>query len=57
MPRINALEGRVFGDVGTYDKIKAKAGRAADFARLAKTVAADLGDKAQAAAIINETRA
>lgn len=37
-----------------YDKIKAKAGRAADFARLAKTVAADLGDKAQAAAIISE---
>lgn len=37
-----------------YDKIKAKAGRAADFARLARTVAADLGDKTQAAAIISE---
>ena len=37
-----------------YDKIKTKAGRAADFARLAKTIAADLGDKAQAAAVISE---
>jgi len=37
-----------------FDKIKGKAGRAADFARLAKTIASDLGDKAQAAAIINE---
>lgn len=37
-----------------YDKIKTKAGRAADFARLAKTVAADLSDKAQAVAIIGE---
>jgi hypothetical protein len=37
-----------------YDKIKGKAGRAADFARLAKAIAADLGDKAKAAAIIAE---
>ncbi|MFZ5483439.1 MAG: hypothetical protein ACOZB0_04340 [Pseudomonadota bacterium] len=37
-----------------YDKIKTKAGRAADFARLAKTVAADLGDKTLAATIIHE---
>ncbi len=37
-----------------YDKIKAKAGRAADYARLAKRVAADLGDTAKAAAIIAE---
>ncbi len=37
-----------------YDKIKTKAGRAADFGRLARTIATDLGDKAQAAAIINE---
>ncbi|MDR3394732.1 MAG: hypothetical protein P4L70_06995 [Parasulfuritortus sp.] len=37
-----------------YDKIKTKAGRAADFGRLARTIAADLGDKTQAAAIINE---
>jgi hypothetical protein len=37
-----------------YDKIKGKAGRAADFARLAKTIAADLGDSAQAVAVINE---
>jgi hypothetical protein len=37
-----------------YDKIKTKAGRASDFARLAKTVAADLGDKAKAAAVISE---
>ncbi len=37
-----------------YDKIKTKAGRAADFARLARTIAADLGDKAKAAAIIAE---
>jgi tetratricopeptide (TPR) repeat protein len=37
-----------------YDKIKTKAGRAADFGRLARTIAADLGDKAQAAQIINE---
>jgi len=37
-----------------YDKIKTKAGRAADFARLAKAIAADLGDKARAAAIIHE---
>lgn len=37
-----------------FDKIKAKAGRAADFARLAKTIATDLGDKARAAAIIAE---
>lgn len=37
-----------------YDKIKSKASRAADFARLAKTIAADLGDKAKAAAIIAE---
>jgi hypothetical protein len=43
-----ALAGQIF------DKIKGKAGRAADFARLAKTVAGDLGDKAQAVAIINE---
>jgi hypothetical protein len=43
-----ALAGQIF------DKIKGKAGRAADFTRLAKTIAADLGDKAQAAAIINE---
>ncbi len=44
----SALAGQI------YDKIKGKAGRAADFARLAKTVAADLGDKDQAVAIINE---
>ena len=37
-----------------YDKIKTKASRAADFARLAKAIAADLGDKAKAAAIIAE---
>jgi hypothetical protein len=37
-----------------YDKIKGKAGRAADFARLAKTIAADLGDKAKAVETINE---
>ncbi len=37
-----------------YDKIKAKAGRAADYARLARTVAAELGDKAKAAALIQE---
>ena len=43
-----ALAGQIF------DKIKTKAGRAADFARLAKTVATDLGDKAQAAQIIAE---
>lgn len=36
------------------DKIKAKCGRAADFARLAKTVADQLGDTAQAVALINE---
>ena len=37
-----------------FEKIKGKAGRAADFARLAKTVATDLGDKGQAASIISE---
>ncbi len=37
-----------------FDKIKSKAGRAADFARLARTIAADLGDKAKAAATIQE---
>ncbi len=37
-----------------YDKIKAKAGRAADFARLAKSIAQDLGDKVKAAAVIQE---
>lgn len=37
-----------------YDKIKSKAGRAGDFARLAKSIAQDLGDKAKAAAVINE---
>jgi len=37
-----------------FDKIKGKAGRAADFARLARTVAADLGDKTQAVAILQE---
>lgn len=37
-----------------FDKIKTKAGRASDFARLAKTIAADLGDKAAAAAVIGE---
>jgi hypothetical protein len=37
-----------------YDKIKTKVGRAGDFARLAKTIAADLGDKAKAVAIIQE---
>jgi len=37
-----------------FEKIKGKAGRAADFARLAKTVATDLGDKAKAVAIIEE---
>ncbi len=35
----NALAGQI------YDKIKSKCGRAADFGRLAKTIAADLGDK------------
>jgi len=40
------------GDI--FEKIKGKCGRAADFARLAKTVAADLGDKAKAVAIIDE---
>ena len=35
-----------------FDKIKSKAGRAADFARLARTIATELGDKAQAAAVI-----
>ncbi len=43
-----ALAGQIF------DKIKGKAGRAADFARLAKTVAGDLGDKVQAVAVIQE---
>jgi hypothetical protein len=43
-----ALAGQIF------EKIKSKCGRAADFGRLAKTIAADLGDKAQAVAIINE---
>jgi uncharacterized protein HemY len=37
-----------------FDKIKTKVGRANDFARLAKTIAADLGDKAQAVTVINE---
>ncbi|NWG86396.1 MAG: hypothetical protein HXY26_02620 [Hydrogenophilaceae bacterium] len=37
-----------------YDKIKAKAGRAADFARLAKSIAQDLGDKAKASGVIQE---
>lgn len=37
-----------------YDKIKTKCGRAADFGRLAKTISSDLGDKAQAVAVINE---
>jgi hypothetical protein len=37
-----------------FDKIKTKAGRASDFARLAKTIAADLGDKAAAATVISE---
>lgn len=36
------------------DKIKTKCGRAADFARLARSVASDLMDKVQGAAIINE---
>ncbi|TCS70406.1 hypothetical protein EDC61_1165 [Sulfuritortus calidifontis] len=37
-----------------YEKIKAKAGRAGDFARLAKSIAQDLGDKVKAVAVINE---
>lgn len=37
-----------------YDKIKSKAGRAADFARLARTIATDLDDKAQAVAVVND---
>ncbi len=37
-----------------FDKIKAKAGRAADYARLAKTIATELGDQNRAAAIIAE---
>ncbi|MEW5893200.1 MAG: hypothetical protein AB1697_08695 [Pseudomonadota bacterium] len=37
-----------------YEKIKAKAGRAADFARLARSIAQDLGDKVKAAAVIQE---
>ncbi|MCS6787577.1 MAG: hypothetical protein NZ524_11160 [Thiobacillaceae bacterium] len=37
-----------------FDKIKTKAGRAADFARLAKAVLAGLGDRAKAAALITE---
>lgn len=37
-----------------YDKIKGKAGRAGDYARLARTVFADLGDKARAVAVIQE---
>ncbi len=36
------------------DKIKTKCGRAADFARLARSVATDLMDKVQGAAIVNE---
>lgn len=37
-----------------YDKIKAKAGRAGDFVRLAKSLAEDLGDKVKAAAVVQE---
>ena len=42
----------LLGDI--YDKIKAKAGRAGDFARLAKSIAQDLGDKVKASSVIKE---
>jgi hypothetical protein len=46
-----ALSGQI------VEKIQAKCGRAADFARLANVVAADMGDAARAGQLINEAAA